>query len=124
MAIWFVLISEAVKGQQPDEDNPFVPYIMAQASMEWVGRKVIPPDSDLDHDLVIGGSVCPFVLNMEYELKTFEAECEDVDLSNERIIIPHGCRFTFQLEGKEKARIEHEKCPVLLIFQEGWLDGV
>ena len=129
MAIWFVLISEAVKGQQPDEDNPFVPYleyadISPEATRyeetiqhETLGYKVIPPGSDLDYDLDIQGSVCPFTLNMKFSLAFFQAECEEVDFNEERIIVPVGCRFTMQLEGKHKARIEHKTCPTVLVFK-------
>ena len=107
------------------EQKPIESFLQVQSSIghEFIGSRVIPEGSDLNHDLVISGSKCPFILNLKYELDYFQAECENVDFNDERIILPIGCRFTMELVGKDRGRIEHQTCPTILVFQHGWMDG-
>ena len=135
--VLLIMSCDKLKAQQPEQDTPFVPYQQVDAVVEpeesithyiqqgpeIVGYKMIPEGSDLDYDLDIKGSHCPFILNMKFDLAFFQAECENVDFSQEQIIIPIGCRFTMQLEGRHKARINHETCPVVLVFQIGHMKG-
>ena len=133
-----LILTQWAVGQAPDPDTPFTPYWEVDAGVYWedesrfeaqiqhetLGYKVIPEGSDLDYDLDISGSICPFTLNALSELDVFQAECVDVELTPERILVPVGCRFTMKLKGKMKARIEHKTCPVLIkLHEEEWLPG-
>ena len=109
------LFCEAVEAQPTDPDTPFVPYVEpweAPATPYFVKEG---EEDEIEHDYELYDRDCP-VLHLQGELIFFQAECDDVYMDEKIIIVPAGCRYTFQVAERQKGRIVQMLCPTLFIL--------
>ena len=93
-------------------ESPIVSELEEGYSVEEEGEIEINPDYDLE----LYQPMCPFMMRLKDELVYFDAECEGYIESEEAIMIPAGCRFTFQVKDKEPGRVVQMLCPSIMIM--------
>ena len=57
---------------------------------------------------------CPFIVEAEGELEWFKADCETQE-TEDGILIPPNCKYTFLVEGKSPGGFIIPFCPTILV---------